>query len=88
MRGRSKITFKHTTRYAFQGVDKQSEQAEITRLQMLNGIVAAHTVLGNKLKSIAKRMVTSERNKEDRKKQKDNEICNKQTALKYEQHDQ
>ena len=62
MRGRSRITFKQNTQCAFKGLGKQAEQEEVTILKMLNDITSAHTVLGNKLKRTANRMLTNERN--------------------------
>jgi len=83
MRGRSKVTFKTTTRYAFKGAEAQADEEQVTRLQMLNAIAAQHSVLGNKLKSISKRMVTTERNRSDPKKQKENRTYNEQTLASY-----
>ena len=85
MKGRSKITFKTATQYAFQGAGKHAEEEDVTRLQMLNKIAAEHNVLGNKLKSVSKRMVTNARHKEEAGKVADNIEYNKQTLIRYQQ---
>ena len=85
MRGRSKITFKATTQYAFKWVGNHAEEEDVTRMEMLNDIAAKHNVLGNKLKSVSKRMITNARHKEEAGRFADNIEYNKQTLLRYQQ---
>ena len=86
MRRRSKVAFKQVEKSALEGAEKAAENAEdITRLEMLRSLAADHNVLGNKLNSIAKRMNTNTRCKENKERYDENVRINDQTLLAYHQ---
>ena len=56
---------------------------DATRLEVLRSIAGDHTLLGNKLNSIARRMKTNARNKGDRSTCDENERPNASTRSTY-----
>ena len=56
-----------------------------TKAEWLKKSAGTHTLLGNKLSNIAKRMKANERHKEDRRGYKENVLINKKTMDKYKQ---
>ena len=85
MKGRSKIEFKQETKEALEGVEKDAKSPEdATRLEVLRSIAGYHTLLGNKLNSIARRMKTNARNKGDRSTHEENDRLNASTLNTYQ----
>ena len=66
MKGRSIITFQKKVKSMLQGIDKQNENFElVSRVEWLRKIAGEHTVLGNKLIHIARRMKINARQGRD-----------------------
>ena len=87
MKGRSKVAFKQVEKSALEGAEKEAEHAEdITRLEMLRSLAADHNLLGNKLNSIATRMKTNARCKDNKERCDENVRINNQTLKAYFHH--
>ena len=81
LRGRSKVKLINQARDAL-SLDKAEEKDNEdlhTKAEWLKKSAGTHTLLGNKLSNIAKRMKANERHKEDRKGYDDNVLINKNT---------
>ena len=59
MRGRSKTTYRNTTKHVLCGHENEVETEDDTRFKSLSRIANQHTQLGNKLKNISNRMITN-----------------------------
>ena len=81
------MAFKQVEKSALEGAEKEAEHAEdITRLEMLRSLAADHNLLGNKLNSIAKRMKTNARCKDNKERCDENVRINNQTLKAYFHH--
>ena len=83
MRGRSRITYRKTTRSILHGHENEVEPQDDTKFKLLSKIASQHTQLGNKLKNIGKRMITNARQKEDQESFRENQRLNENTRQTY-----
>ena len=87
MRGRSqvKITNMNKDSLNLENVDKDMFEGAVSRVDWLKESASNHTTLGNKLSNIAKRMMASERIKEDTARREKNSNTNEKTMGNYMQ---
>ena len=83
MPGRSRIAYRKTTKSILHGHDNEVENQDDTRCKLLSRIASQHTQLGNKLKNIAKRMITNTRKKADQESFRENQRLNESTRQTY-----
>ena len=83
MRGRSKITFKERVRHLLGGMGNEDAEAEVGRLAKLRKTAGAHTVLGNKLINVARRIKANIKHTEDPQKLQPNHKLNAATMEAY-----
>ena len=84
MRGRSKITFKQTSRNVLNGIEEDEENAEAaTRAEWLRKAAGEHTRMGNKLINVARRIKTMARNKDNTEKNEADAKLNAITCEAY-----
>ena len=85
MRGRSKIIFRKQEKHVLEGIEKeQTNEEAVLQAEWLRNQAEAHTILGNKITNVARRMKAGDKHGRGQQSEGSNRHYNQSTIKAYE----